>query len=909
MSTESLCKMLIWRTIKMIREKCRLLSCVALVICLLMCLAAGVSEEGKLSLPAELSVIESGAFMNDTDITDVEIPEGTIIIGDHAFSGCTSLTTIHIPQSVDCIDASAFDGCTGLLEVVIENNLTSIGEDAFANCADDLIIYGYTDESLAREYALANGITFVPIWSWSEWTTSIPEEGTESQSKTQYRCRTVGTQTVYSDWGAWQSNGSTPISKTDLRDVRTVEHAAVTKTIYHYNRYRYKNASGTTYFSYADGYANANGFSGSWEYYNSETRLAKYKVYDGSHQAYGNSSSFWFNETTTTQTVSAAYTEYQYCTRTVSEETVYGSWSVWGDDAILPADNIEIEDRTVYRTFGKTSEQSQMGKPVSVPEGMYVIRAASGNVVDADQSRNAEHTALSLCGESGGNNQKYVLSRQADDWYLIQVYDGLAVSIDGGQAQLLSVTGGSNQYWRFLYAGRDCYYIENGNSGYLAGASDGSITLAPGLEEADKWTISATSLAAPVLDNDSTTNFTVGSITQTGAAFTWTDLIGVDTYNIHIAKDGNEIHTATGVISGYSCSSLSPNTTYTAWLEAVNSAGSGISTVKTFTTKSNLPVIEFKQTSITVNENLAFSIGVKVTNYNNASLAVSMTTTDPKLDIVETKFTGPNQTLKTLYQKGIIKDLGYSNSADLQNSSARTFYLNSASGTLHIGGNYIRSANTVTLTIKDSPNGSYTVGANRTCVITYNDVDGKKPSKSSYSSKAAYVSACGEWLKVKFPSGKYWNHPVGTICDDDNITSVSCTTHTHGSNNDIYSTSCFDRGVVPGDSICMRFAHYGSAQCMGFALKVGKDIFGSSATDTSKWTNLGKTASLEAGDYVRIDGHSMFVISVSGSSISTLECNRGANCIIHRNTRYVNSSAKTIDGVAIIEVRRIKSWK
>ena len=37
----------------MFREKCRLLSCVILVICLLMCLTAGVSEEGKLSLPAE----------------------------------------------------------------------------------------------------------------------------------------------------------------------------------------------------------------------------------------------------------------------------------------------------------------------------------------------------------------------------------------------------------------------------------------------------------------------------------------------------------------------------------------------------------------------------------------------------------------------------------------------------------------------------------------------------------------------------------------------------------------------------------------------------------------------------------------------------------------------------------------
>ena len=106
---------------------------------------------------------------------------------------------------------------------------------------------------------------------------------------------------------------------------------------------------------------------------------------------------------------------------------------------------------------------------------------------------------------------------------------------------------------------------------------------------------------------------------------------------------------------------------------------------------------------------------------------------------------------------------------------------------------------------------------------------------------------------------------------------------------------------------------------MGFALKVGYDMFGSSPTNTTNWTNLGSTGSLEAGDYVRIEkknsagkvvvGHSLFVISVSGSSITTLECNNGANCIIHRNTRSLNSSGKTIDGVPIVQVRRIKNWK
>lgn len=883
------------------------------LLCILLLLLSfsmmGISENSTLLFASELPFDRSCTSDGDSAPDYLVISASTTIIKEHAFSGCADFSTLYIPSDVTAVRSSAFERCTNLKAVFVESDETVIHDGAFSSCSPELIIYGYTDDSRAKEYAVKNNIPFVAVWTWSDWTTAAPSPDVKYQKGTQYRSRSISTQTVYSDWSDWISNGTASITANDLREVKTVNHAAVTKTIYNYNRYKYKNASGTTYLSYSDGYANSNGFSGAWEYHSSETKLPNYKVYDGSHQAYGTSSSFWFNETKTTQTVIAAYTEYQYRTRTSSEETVYGNWSSWGTAAISPSSSIQVETRTVYRTLVRASQQPGTSAPETVENGMYVIRNAAGKALHVDGMKNAENTSVLVMPENGGNGQKFIVTAQDKGYYLIQIYDGPAVSFSSGDMQLKSVTGSSNQIWRFVPAGNNSFYIESSNFGYMASDSDGSMWLSDNLDDADQWTFSPTSLTSPTVELENSVNLTVGSITETSAVFTWTDIIGVDSYRLHISRDGNIIYTESNASSGFSLSSLSQNTTYTARLEAINSLGSGFTAWKSFTTKSNAPVVEFTQTSITVNENLAFNVGVKVTNYNNKSLKISLNTTDPKLDIIETKFTGPNQTLKTLYQAGIIKlpGSGHSNTADLQNTKSRTFYLSSSSGTLHIGGNYIRTSDTVTLTLTNPSDGSYTVGANSTCVIRYNDVDVNKPSKSNYSTKAAYVAACATWLNAKFPSGKYWNHPVGTICDDDNITSVSCNTRTHGSDNTIYSTSCFDRGVKPGDSICTRFAHYSSAQCMGFALKVGYDIFGSSPMNTTYWTNLGATSSLQPGDYVRVTGHSMFVLSVSGSKITTVECNRGANCIIHRNTRTV--SGGYIDGSAIEQVRRIKNWK
>ena len=68
-----------------------------------------------LTLPASLQQVEDYAFLNNTAIQEVVIPEGTTQIGQHAFEGCTGLKRVSIPAAVQQIGQGAFEGCTQLV--------------------------------------------------------------------------------------------------------------------------------------------------------------------------------------------------------------------------------------------------------------------------------------------------------------------------------------------------------------------------------------------------------------------------------------------------------------------------------------------------------------------------------------------------------------------------------------------------------------------------------------------------------------------------------------------------------------------------------------------------------------------------------------------------------------------------
>ena len=71
----------------------------------------------------------------NTEITDLVIPNSVTSIGDYAFENCTDLTSVTIPNSVTGIGLYAFWGCSSLTSVEIPNSVTSIGSYAFYNCS------------------------------------------------------------------------------------------------------------------------------------------------------------------------------------------------------------------------------------------------------------------------------------------------------------------------------------------------------------------------------------------------------------------------------------------------------------------------------------------------------------------------------------------------------------------------------------------------------------------------------------------------------------------------------------------------------------------------------------------------------------------------------------------------------
>ncbi len=110
---------------------------------------AGVEPgfSGVLTIPSEIngitiSAIVEGAFINNTDITAVFIPDTIASIGEKAFHGCENITSISIGSTVQSIGSEAFAGCDDLEEIIFPSSVKLIGKDVFGqDSRNDLSVY------------------------------------------------------------------------------------------------------------------------------------------------------------------------------------------------------------------------------------------------------------------------------------------------------------------------------------------------------------------------------------------------------------------------------------------------------------------------------------------------------------------------------------------------------------------------------------------------------------------------------------------------------------------------------------------------------------------------------------------------------------------------------------------------
>lgn len=95
-----------------------------------------VNNNGTYNLEKDLctGTIAANAYLGNTSLIAVILPENLTTIGSSAFKNCTNLQYIALPRSLTSIQTRAFEGCTGITDLDITSSSLSIGTYAFYNC-------------------------------------------------------------------------------------------------------------------------------------------------------------------------------------------------------------------------------------------------------------------------------------------------------------------------------------------------------------------------------------------------------------------------------------------------------------------------------------------------------------------------------------------------------------------------------------------------------------------------------------------------------------------------------------------------------------------------------------------------------------------------------------------------------
>ena len=93
------------------------------------------TEITDLVIPNSVTSISDYAFCDCSGLTSVTIGNNVTSIGHRAFSGCSGLTSVAIGNNVRSIDVEAFFGCTGLTSITIPNSVTRFNRSAFDGCS------------------------------------------------------------------------------------------------------------------------------------------------------------------------------------------------------------------------------------------------------------------------------------------------------------------------------------------------------------------------------------------------------------------------------------------------------------------------------------------------------------------------------------------------------------------------------------------------------------------------------------------------------------------------------------------------------------------------------------------------------------------------------------------------------
>lgn len=87
-----------------------------------------------------VTTIGEVAFLGNTELVSITIPNSVTYIAPEAFRECYSLSSIIIPDSVEFIDFYVFSHCTNLKSLTISNSMTMISPCTFEYCGLESIV-------------------------------------------------------------------------------------------------------------------------------------------------------------------------------------------------------------------------------------------------------------------------------------------------------------------------------------------------------------------------------------------------------------------------------------------------------------------------------------------------------------------------------------------------------------------------------------------------------------------------------------------------------------------------------------------------------------------------------------------------------------------------------------------------
>lgn len=104
------------------------------------------TEITDLIIPNGVKNIEYLAFENCVGLKSVTIPNSVTSLGSKPFSGCSGLSFVSIPNSVTSIGANSFENCSSLTTIEIGKGIRTIYSNAFAKCSKLTDVYCYAEK-------------------------------------------------------------------------------------------------------------------------------------------------------------------------------------------------------------------------------------------------------------------------------------------------------------------------------------------------------------------------------------------------------------------------------------------------------------------------------------------------------------------------------------------------------------------------------------------------------------------------------------------------------------------------------------------------------------------------------------------------------------------------------------------